>query len=57
MQRILLLTLAGLRLTHVPRGFPPFTLLPILTGTMTGAVLASISYAMTQAVSRQLENM
>jgi hypothetical protein len=27
-----LIALAGLRFTHVPRDFPPFTLLPILAG-------------------------
>lgn len=48
-----LIALAGLRFTQVPRGFPPFTLLLILAGTVAGAVLASISYAITQAVSRQ----
>jgi hypothetical protein len=34
-----LIALVGFRFTHVPRDFPPFPLLPILTGTMSGAVL------------------
>jgi Family of unknown function (DUF6069) len=50
-----LIALVGFRCTPVPRDFPPFTLLPILTGTMTGAVLASLSYAIIQAVSRRPE--
>jgi hypothetical protein len=50
-----LIALVGFRFTPVPRDFPPFTLLPILTGTMTGAVLAPLSYAILQAVSRQPE--
>ena len=51
----LLIALGGFRFTPVPRDFPPFTLLPILAGTMTGAVFASLSYAIIQTVSRQPE--
>jgi hypothetical protein len=51
----LLIALVGFRFTPVPRDFPPFTLLPILAGTMSRAVLASLSYALIQAVSRQPE--
>ena len=48
-----LIGFAGLRFTHVPKGFPPFTLLPILSGAVGGAILASITYAAIQAVSKQ----
>jgi hypothetical protein len=51
----LLIALVAFRCTPVSRDFPPFTLLPILTRTMTGAILASLSYAIIQAVSRQPE--
>ena len=45
----------GLRFTAVPKDFPPFTALPILSGAVGGAVLASLSYAIIQAVSKQPE--
>ena len=50
-----LIGFAGLRVTHVPKGFPPFTLLPILSGAVGGAILASVTYTILQAVSRQPE--
>ena len=42
---------AAVRFTRVPQGFPPFTLLPILSGAVGGAVLASLVYAGVRAVS------
>jgi AraC-like DNA-binding protein len=38
-----LIALVGFRCTPVPRDFPPFTLLPILTGTMT-EVACTVGY-------------
>ncbi len=43
----------ALRFTGVPKGFPPFTFLPILSGTVGGAVLASLVYSITKAVARR----
>ena len=43
---------AAQRLTRVPHDFPPFTLLPILSGTLGGAVLASIAYALIKLAAR-----
>src|SRR5579875_3495160 len=43
---------AAPRFTDVPRGFPPFTFLPILSGTVGGAVLASIAYSIMRITSR-----
>ncbi len=45
----------GLRFAHVPKDFPPFTLLPILSGAVAGPVLARLSYAIFQAVFKQPE--
>ncbi len=50
-----LIAWAGFRLTHVPKGFPPFTFLPILSGAVGGAVFGSIVYALIQAFSKQPE--
>lgn len=50
-----LIGFAGLRLTQVPKDFPPFTFLPILSGCVGGAVLASLTYAVLKAVSSQPE--
>jgi hypothetical protein len=44
---------AGVRLTQVPDGFPPFTALPILSGCVGGMVMASLAYAILKVVSRQ----
>ena len=38
--------------TRVPQGFPPFSLLPVLSGTLGGNMLASITYAILRLVSR-----
>lgn len=41
------------RLTNVPKDFPPFTLLPVLSGTFGGAILASITYSLLKLFARQ----
>ena len=43
--------IVAVRLTRVPPDFAPFTLLPILSGAVGGAVLASLVYAGIRAVS------
>ena len=43
---------AGARLTRVPDGFPPFTLLPILAGTFGGTLFASLIYVWLKSVAR-----
>jgi hypothetical protein len=43
---------AAPRFTHVPREFPPFTFLPVFSGTVGGAVLASIAYSIIRITSR-----
>ncbi len=48
---------AALRFTHVPSDFPPFTLLPILSGCVGGVLMASLTYAVLKAVSGQPERM
>lgn len=48
-----LIAQAGLRFTQVPKAFPPFTFLPILSGAVGGAVLATLTYAIIRAVSSQ----
>jgi hypothetical protein len=40
------------RFTRVPSAFPPFTLLPVLSGTFGGAILASIVYSILRASAR-----
>ena len=42
---------AGMRLTRVPLGFPPFTLLPILAGTFGGSLFASLVYVWVKSVA------
>ena len=44
---------AALRFTHVPPSFPPFTWLPILSGTFGGAILASGVYSLVKVLSKQ----
>jgi putative flippase GtrA len=44
---------AGMRFTGVPKGFPPFTSLPILSGVVGGFLLASVVYAILRLVSSQ----
>jgi len=44
---------AAPRFTHVPKDFPPFTFLPILSGTFGGAILASIVYSLLKAFVKQ----
>lgn len=39
------------RFTHVPRDFPPFTFLPIVSGAVGGAVLAALTYSLLRAVT------
>ena len=41
------------RLTNVPQHFPPFTVLPILSGTFVGAILASVVYSLLKVVAKQ----
>ena len=50
-----LIGFAALRYTQVPKTFPPFTLLPILSGAAGGALFASLSYGLIKAVSKQPE--
>ena len=40
------------RYTEVPLDFPPFTLLPILSGAVGGSILASIVYSILRVASR-----
>ena len=35
----------ALRITGVPKGFPPFTTLPLLSGVVGGFLLAAMAYA------------
>ena len=48
----LLIGRLAVKLTHVPPTFPPFTTLPILSGAVGGAILASLVYAGIHAASR-----
>jgi hypothetical protein len=41
----------GVHLTNVPTDFPPFTLLPILSGCVGGVLMAALTYAVLNAVS------
>ena len=43
---------AASRLTRVPPGFPPFTFLPILSGAVGGAILASVVYSLLKLATR-----
>lgn len=65
MRTVLLTLLAGLiaflvdlaigtvapHFTHVPKNFPPFTLLPVLSGTMGGVICASLVYSLIKLVA------
>jgi hypothetical protein len=51
----LLIGRAGVTLAHVPKDFPPFTPLPILSGAAGGIVLATIGYAIAQSLSERPE--
>ena len=42
----------ALRFTGVPRNFPPFTFLPLLSGTVGGTILASVVYCLIRAVAQ-----
>ena len=53
----IMIALVGLRFTHVPSDFPPFTLLPILSGCVGGVVMASLTYAVLKLVSAHPEKM
>jgi len=53
----IMIALAGLRFTDVPSDFPPFTLLPILSGCVGGVVMASLTYAVLKLVSAHPEKM
>ena len=48
-----LLAQIALRITGVPKGFPPFTALPILSGVIGGFLLAAITYAVLQLITPQ----
>ncbi len=43
---------AAPRFTHVPDNFPPFTVLPVLSGTVGGAICASFGYSLIKLVAR-----
>jgi hypothetical protein len=45
----------ALRVTGVPRDFPPFTFLPILSGVAGGFMLTSLAYAVIAAYFSQLQ--
>ena len=53
----IMIALVGLRFTHVPSDFPPFTLLPILSGCVGGVVMASLTYAVLKLISAHPEKM
>ena len=50
-----LIAQAGFRLTPVPKSFPPFTVLPILSGAVGGPVLAALAYAVIRPMTKQPE--
>jgi hypothetical protein len=43
---------AAPKFTRVPQDFPPFTFLPILSGTVGGAILASLVYSILRIATR-----
>lgn len=43
---------AAPKFTRVPQDFPPFTFLPILSGTVGGAILASVVYSIIRVAAR-----
>jgi hypothetical protein len=50
---IRLIAAMATRLTGVPKGFPPFTTLPLLSGVFGGFICASAVYALIKVVSAQ----
>lgn len=50
-----LIAQAGIRLTSVPKDFPPFTALPILSGAVGGPLLAFLTYAVIRLAAKQPE--
>ena len=42
---------AAMRFTGVPKGFPPFTALPILSAVAVGFVFATLAYAVVKFTS------
>ena len=46
----------AMRITGVPRGFPPFTALPLLAGVVGGYVGSCVVYAVVQATAAKPEN-
>ncbi len=53
------LTIAAmaLRVTGVPRDLPPFTFLPLLSGSVGGTILASVAYALSNAFARNRDRL
>ncbi len=49
----LLVAAVALRVTGVPRDFPPFSALPILSGAAGGALGAALVYALLRGFARQ----
>jgi hypothetical protein len=47
----------GISLTQVPDDFPPFTMLPILSGCAGGVLMAALTYAVLKVLSAQPERM
>jgi hypothetical protein len=52
---IRLIAAVAVRVTGVPKDFPPFTTLPLLSGVLGGFICASAVYALIRAVSAQPE--
>ena len=50
-----LIAQAGFRLTSVPKNFPPFTVLPILSGAVGGPLLSFLTYAVIRLAAKQPE--
>ncbi len=50
---IRLMAAVAVRFTGVPKGFPPFTTLPLLSGVLGGFLCASAVYALVRTVSSQ----
>lgn len=53
----LLIATVALRVTGVPRTFPPFTLLPLLAGSLGGALLATVSFTFVRAFAARPDRM
>jgi hypothetical protein len=45
------LAAAAMRFTGVPKGFPPFTILPLLSGVVGGFMLATLTYLVVKLTS------